>query len=128
MFTITKEFHFSASHVLYGLNDGHPCGRLHGHNYIIKVEAQAKDLDSTSFVQDYGDFKPIGDYINEHMDHRHLNEVIPGQASAENIAKYLFHKFKAQFPLLSGIGVSETPKTWAWYKPDPYQKEIKFDE
>ena len=37
MNTISKEFHFSASHQLFGLKEGHPCGRLHGHNYIVKI-------------------------------------------------------------------------------------------
>lgn len=115
-FTIEKEFHFSASHILFGLQDGHPCGRMHGHNYIIKVELSSLDLDLNSFVLDYGELKPIKMFIDDHLDHRHLNEILPGQPSAENIAMFLYNKFKTQFPLLTGIGVSETPKTWAWYR------------
>ncbi|HBU96439.1 6-pyruvoyl trahydropterin synthase family protein, partial [Thalassospira lucentensis] len=38
MFTITKQFAFSASHQLAGLDADHPCSRLHGHNYIVEVE------------------------------------------------------------------------------------------
>lgn len=37
MRTLSKEFHFSAAHRLEGLQEGHPCGRMHGHNYIIRV-------------------------------------------------------------------------------------------
>lgn len=36
-YEITKEFHFSASHQLDYLPEGHQCKRLHGHNYIVKV-------------------------------------------------------------------------------------------
>ncbi len=125
MFTITKEFHFSASHVLTGLRNEHPCGRMHGHNYIIKVELSSYGLDYTSFVQDYGDLAPIKEFIDSKLDHRHLNEILPKQPSAENIAVFLYYKFKEQFPLLSGIGVSETPKTWAWYREDE-KKAINF--
>lgn len=116
MFTITKEFHFSASHILNDLEDEHPCGRLHGHNYIIKVELSSHNLDKTGFVQDYGKLDPIKKYIDNELDHQHLNNIIPGQPSAENIAIHLFNKFKIQFPRLSAIGVSETPKTWAWFR------------
>ena len=116
MYTITKEFHFSASHILNGLRDGHPCGRMHGHNYIIKVELQRETLNEDSFVQDYNDLNPIKEYIDKELDHRHLNEIIPGQPSAENIAKHLYWKFKPEFPLLSAIEVSETPKTNCRYE------------
>lgn len=116
MFTITKEFSFSASHVLTGLRDGHPCGRMHGHNYVIKVELCSETLNADSFVQDYNDLKPIKDYIDNVLDHRHLNDIIPGQPSAENIAKHLYWKFKPEFPFLNAVEVSETPKTNCRYE------------
>jgi 6-pyruvoyltetrahydropterin/6-carboxytetrahydropterin synthase len=37
MYTISKEFNFSASHQLLGLIKDHPCGRIHGHNYTLKI-------------------------------------------------------------------------------------------
>lgn len=117
MYTIRKEFHFSASHILNGLNDGHPCGRLHGHNYKVTVELKSDTLDSTSFVQDYGDLNPIKNYIDGKLDHQHLNNVWPGmQPSAENIAQKLFQSFKPAFPMLNAIEVCETPKTVARYE------------
>ena len=116
MFVITKEFHFSASHVLTGLRDGHPCGRMHGHNYVIKVELSSVSLNKDAFVQDYNDLSPIKDYIDSQLDHRHLNEIIPGQPSAENIAKHLYWKFKPHFPFLRAVEVSETPKTNCRYE------------
>jgi 6-pyruvoyltetrahydropterin/6-carboxytetrahydropterin synthase len=117
MYTITKEFHFSASHQLNGLRDEHPCSRVHGHNYVIKVELQAPFLtEDTLFVQDYGELKSIKDWIDDKLDHRHLNDVIPGNPTAENIAYFIFHQWKRQYPLLSAIEVSETPKTNARYE------------
>ncbi|WP_189267921.1 6-pyruvoyl trahydropterin synthase family protein, partial [Streptomyces fuscichromogenes] len=57
MFTITKEFHFSASHVLDQLPSWHPCARMHGHNYIVVLELSAADdaLTPPGFVRDYRD-------------------------------------------------------------------------
>ena len=117
MYKISKEFHFSASHILYGLKPGHPCGRMHGHNYTIKVELQGTTLNNVGFVVDYNDLKPIKDYIDNRLDHRHLNDVFPDmQPSAELLARELFERFKGDFPNLMAVEVKETPKTNARYE------------
>ena len=116
MYIITKQFHFSASHQLYNLPDGHACSKLHGHNYIVEVELQSEELDERGFVIDYGELKPLADYINNALDHRHLNEVLDFQTSAENIAKHLYDFCKSIWIETTSIRVSETPKTWAEYR------------
>ena len=115
MFTISKEFHFSASHQLMGLRSDHPCGRMHGHNYIIRIFLKGSpNIDG--FVQVYGELKPISQWIDETLDHKHLNDVFDFQPSVENISKYIYDRFKNQFPLLSAIEISETPKTNCRYE------------
>lgn len=116
MFKITKEFSFSASHQLNGLSEGHPCSRVHGHNYKVKVELKSWQLNDQQMVQDYGELKPIRDWIDSTLDHRHLNDVILGNPTAEEIAKFIFWSFAGSFPLLSAVEVSETDKTWARYE------------
>lgn len=119
MYKISKQFHFSASHALLGLPDTHPCSRLHGHNYVVTVHLRAKTLDKTGFVRDYNALHPIKTYIDTHLDHRHLNDIMePLNSSAENLAKMLFDIFKPDFPELYAIEVSETPKTTAIYELD----------
>ena len=112
---ISKEFHFSASHQLKGLNDDHPCARLHGHNYIIKVFLKGEP-DKVGFVQDYNDLKPISKWIDDTLDHKHLNDVFDFQPSVELMSKFLFDMWKKDFPLLSAIEISETPKTNCRYE------------
>jgi len=117
MFTITKEFHFSASHELKKLPEDHQCFRLHGHNYIVKVELESGELNEHDFVQDYGELYKIKKYIDEKFDHRHLNEVMNNDnPTAELIAKFFYDKFIDQYPKIEAIHVSETPKTWAIYR------------
>lgn len=122
MFTISKDFTFSASHQLLGLPEGHPCARLHGHNYLVRVEVSSDSLDGTGFVLDYGDFTPFGQWIDTHLDHRHLNEEMIANPTAELLAYLLCSVFEDKVTLpdaasVSGVGVSETPKTWAWWRP-----------
>lgn len=118
MYKITKEFAFCASHQLTGLPESHPCTRLHGHNYLVKVELKSKTLNETGFVKDYRDVSSIKKWIDEMLDHSHLNEIFNFNPTAENIAEFLFRMWKKTYPELSAVEVSETPKTNARYEPD----------
>jgi 6-pyruvoyltetrahydropterin/6-carboxytetrahydropterin synthase len=121
VFRISKEFHFSASHQLHGLAEGHPCGRVHGHNYIARVTLSGEELGPEGFILDYNDLKPFGAWIDSTLDHRHLNERMPTQPSAENMARWMAEKLLDVLPLPAGVSVavaiSETPKTWAEWSP-----------
>lgn len=120
MLTIQKEFTFSASHLLDHLPADHPCTRLHGHNYLVSLELSANDgsLDKAGFVRDYRDLSRFKHWVDEVLDHRHLNEVMAGtNPSAELIARWIYQQWSEQLPELSAVRVSETPKTWAEYRP-----------
>lgn len=118
MYRITKEFHFSASHQLSHLAPEHQCARLHGHNYIVVVELAAHGLNEDGFVRDYHDLSILKRYIDDTLDHRHLNEVFGhGKVTSEYLAKHFFDWCKERFPETSAVRVSETPKTWAEFRP-----------
>lgn len=117
MYTITKQYAFSASHRLDHLPEGHPCERLHGHNYVVELVLESTDLNADGFVRDYGELAPFKHFIDEKLDHRHLNDVVPGHTSAENIARWLYDFASALWPEVVAVRVSETPKTWAEYRP-----------
>jgi 6-pyruvoyltetrahydropterin/6-carboxytetrahydropterin synthase len=119
-FRISKEFHFSASHRLDGLSDGHQCGRLHGHNYVVAIELSAAEngLDAVGFVRDYGELSAFKKWLDDELDHRHLNDVMADRnPTAEHLACWLYERWTPRFPELSAVRVSETPKTWAEYRP-----------
>ncbi|CAL9560084.1 6-carboxy-5,6,7,8-tetrahydropterin synthase [Streptomyces sp. enrichment culture] len=122
MFMISKEFHFSASHVLDRLPSWHQCARMHGHNYVVVLElsARAEDLTEAGFVRDYRDLDPFKKWLDETLDHRHLNEAMGASVSpsAENLAKWIFDSWAERVPELAAVRVSETPRTWAVYRPD----------
>ncbi|WP_120500914.1 6-carboxytetrahydropterin synthase QueD [Roseovarius sp. EL26] len=118
MYRITKEFAFSASHQLFGLPEGHQCGRLHGHNYVVMIELSGQELNANGFVRDYQELAPFKAYIDDTFDHRHLNEVLgDDMVTAERLAKHFYNWAKARWVEVSAVRVSETPKTWAEYKP-----------
>jgi 6-pyruvoyltetrahydropterin/6-carboxytetrahydropterin synthase len=119
MFTISKEFHFCASHQLTNLASNHQCARLHGHNYILVAVLAGEELNNVGFVRDYGELDKIKKHIDKHLEHRHLNDVFDFNPTAENMAKSLFEQFSQIYPELIAIRLSETLKTWAEYRPSP---------
>lgn len=120
--TISKIFEFSASHQLTGLEDEHPCSRLHGHNYAVEVSLTGT-TDYVGFVMDYRNLGFVKEFVDETLDHQHLNNMVSGNPTAENLATYLLdfvmEELREHWPEDAAriskvtVGVSETPKTWA---------------
>lgn len=118
MYIIRKSFEFCASHQLEGLCEGHPCMRNHGHNYVLTVELRAKELNAVGMVKDYRELTPVKRFIEEALDHKNLNDFLPCNPTAENMAKVFFDTFVEKLPELYAVEISETPKTSARYERD----------
>jgi 6-pyruvoyltetrahydropterin/6-carboxytetrahydropterin synthase len=118
MYTISKRFAFSASHVIGGLPSEHPCSRLHGHNYEVEVVLRSDMLDQVGFVRDYRELSALKQHIDETVDHRHLNDVLGhDRTTAEVLCKWFYDWCKERWPEVIAVRVSETPRTWAEYRP-----------
>lgn len=117
MFRISKDHHFSYSHQLGGLAPDHPCSRLHGHNAIVRVTLASCTLDSVGFVKDYAEMGPLFNWMDDQFDHKHLNDVVNFNPTAERLAEYVFTNAHHVFDLpVLAVAWSETPKTWAEYR------------
>jgi 6-pyruvoyltetrahydropterin/6-carboxytetrahydropterin synthase len=118
MYTIAKRFAFSASHTIGGLPDKHPCARLHGHNYEVEVVLQSATLDTAGFVRDFNELSELKAFIDETIDHRHLNDVLGhDRTTTEVLSKWFYDWCKSRWTEVLAIRVSETPSTWTEYRP-----------
>lgn len=122
MFTISKQFAFAASHVLSGLEDDHPCTRLHGHNYVVELVLSAEEVDRAGFVIDYRRLDAFKRFLDTRLDHTHLNDRLDVTPSAELLARFLHEWCMANLEAdivecLVAVRVSETPGTWAEHRP-----------
>ena len=85
MYYVKKRFEISAAHRL-DLCYESKCTHLHGHNWIITVECKSAVLNEHGMVTD---FTHIKDLVMKKLDHSVINDVIEGNPTAENIAKWI---------------------------------------
>ena len=112
---IGSEYHFSAAHALSCVPEGHQCRNLHGHNYkvIIKIDGGLKI--GQAMLMDFADLDLIVDPLIARLDHKHLNDVLPFEPTAELIADYLAGEIKRYLRTDYDIYVTvyETPTKFA---------------
>lgn len=113
MYTISKEFTFSASHELRQLPADHPCHNNHGHNYRVILVLQSPTVNALGMVVDYHDLNLFKDYLDKNFDHKLLNDVVGYHPTAENLAEHFYTYCKMHWPETLMVKVSETDKTWA---------------
>lgn len=85
MYYVTKRFEISGSHRLE-LSYESKCSNIHGHNWIITVCCRADGLNADGMVCDFSHIKSL---VSDRLDHRHLNDVLPFNPTAENIARWI---------------------------------------
>lgn len=110
MYYISKTFEISAAHAVLSGREG-ACETLHGHNWKITVHCRSRKLDADGMVVD---FRLIKDRIKSALDHRNLNEVLPFNPTAENIACWI----AGQIPHCYRVEVWENASNLAVYEPD----------
>lgn len=84
MYYIQKKIEVSASHQLT-LDYESKCTQLHGHNWVITIFCRSRELNKNGMVVDFSEIKRK---IKQPLDHKFLNEVLPFNPTAENIAHW----------------------------------------
>ncbi len=126
MFTIYKDYLFSAAHQIRGHQGG--CENLHGHNYRVRLHVQAPQLDRLGMVADFADLKRILAEVLGPFDHRVINDIPPfdeRNTTAELLAEFVYTE--AQGRLVAAhdgrvrvvrVEVWENDRSGAIYEPD----------
>ena len=110
MYTVIKRMEISASHSLK-LSYQSKCEKLHGHNWIITVYCRSKELDENGMVIDFTHIKQA---VEKQLDHSNLNDVLPFNPTAENIAFWVC----SQVPHCFKVEVKESEGNTAIYEKD----------
>jgi 6-pyruvoyltetrahydropterin/6-carboxytetrahydropterin synthase len=132
MFRVTREIHFCYGHRL--LNYDGKCKHLHGHNGKAVIVLEAPSLDALGMVVDFSQIKQhVGTWIDQTLDHQmilHRDDpalpflrqqsepvfVVDVNPTAENIAKLIFDRVKAQGLPVVEVTLWETESSFATYR------------
>ena len=139
MITVTKELRFEAAHRLI---NGYPgkCRNNHGHSWVVFVTAslvEGANLNPFGFVKDFGDFKPLKEWIDNTLDHativseddisfidwlaknRQNYFKVKGNPTSENLSQIIFEKAKELLNddrcVVSEVRIKETCTSEAIY-------------
>lgn len=85
MYYVQKTLEIAGSHQLK-LDYQSKCNSVHGHNWLITIYLKSEKLDSNDMVYDFTHIKEV---ITDKLDHKHLNDVLPFNPTAENIARWI---------------------------------------
>ncbi|MGL9751030.1 MAG: 6-carboxytetrahydropterin synthase QueD [Symbiopectobacterium sp.] len=104
-----KDFQFEATHHLPHVPEGHKCGRLHGHSFMVRLEITGEVDQHTGWVMGFADLKAVFNPVWQQLDHHYLNEI-PGleNPTSEVLTHWIWQQLKPTQPLLSAVLVKET--------------------
>lgn len=85
MYYVSKRIEVAFAHSL-ALDYESKCSRLHGHNAVVTVYCCAEELDQNGMVADFSHIKQT---VKQLLDHRMVNEEVPFNPTAENLARWL---------------------------------------
>ncbi|MCG2878119.1 6-carboxytetrahydropterin synthase QueD, partial [Obesumbacterium proteus] len=107
--TLFKDFQFEAAHHLPHVPEGHKCGRLHGHSFLVRIEITGEVDAYTGWVMDFAELKAAFKPILDRLDHYYLNDI-PGleNPTSEVLAQWIWQQLKHELPLLRAVLVKET--------------------
>lgn len=108
MFQLTKTIEISGAHSL-SLDYESKCTHMHGHNWLITVYLRSETLDKNGMIMD---FSEINRRIKDPLDHRNLNDVLPCNPTAENIARWVCEQLQ---PFCYRVDVQESRNNTASY-------------
>jgi len=109
MYEIKKTFEISAAHKL-DLDYPSKCAELHGHNWIITVYLRSKELNKNGMIMDFTEIKKN---ISDTLDHKILNDVLPFNPTAENLAHHICQTLA---PHCHRVDVTESENNIATYR------------
>ncbi len=111
------EFTVAASRRLTGVPADHPCARLHGHTFLVRLTVRGPIDPVTGFVIDFADLQRAWAPLHEQLDHHYMNDVPGlGNPTSERLAQWVWRALRPALPLLSLVEVRETGNSGVAYR------------
>jgi 6-pyruvoyltetrahydropterin/6-carboxytetrahydropterin synthase len=116
---LSADFTLASARWLPSVADGHPCGRMHGHTFGVRLTVRGPVDPDTGWVLDFADLSEAWAPVHEALDHRVLNDV-PGllNPTSESLAIWIWRAVRERVPQLVAVEVSETGGFRVTYRGD----------
>ncbi len=106
---LSAEFTLASARRLPAVAEGHPCGRVHGHTFHVRLVVTGEIDPHSGWVLDFADLAAAWAPVAEALDHRLLNDV-PGleNPTSEQLALWIWQALRPTVPTLSAVEIGET--------------------
>ncbi len=129
MYSVTKNIHFCYGHRL--LDYSGKCRHLHGHNGLLEIRVEKPELDKLGMVMDFVEIKAVvKKWVDDELDHKMILNVkdpmipefdkhqqpyitLPGNPTAEAIARHIYNHCRDQKLPIHSVRLWETPDSCA---------------
>ncbi len=111
------EFSIAAGRQLTGVPAEHPCARVHGHTFRVRLTVSGPVHPVTGFVIDFADVQRAFAPVHDALDHRFLNEVPGlGNPTSEHLAVWIWRQLSPSLAGLSAVEITETGSSGVVYR------------
>lgn len=109
MAELSADFALASARRLPNVAEGHPCGRLHGHTFGVRLTVRGPIDPVSGWVLDFAELATAWAPVADALDHRLLNDV-PGleNPTSERLAVWIWRELRERVPLLAAVEISET--------------------
>ncbi len=115
-FELSQSFTIESARFLPHLPQEHPCSRIHGHSFLIRLIIRGPVDQKIGWVMDYSDIQKAMEPILKLTDHQQLNKVQGLEnPTTETLCQWIYNKLKNQLPLLHQVEIKETATTSCVY-------------
>lgn len=111
---IWTEYRFEAAHFLPNVAECHPCKRVHGHSYRVRIWIESDPDPVMGWSIDFADVDKIMEPVIATYDHQLINDIFEN-TTAENLAIRIWNEVEDKLPGEISVEVSETGDTGVVY-------------
>lgn len=105
---IARVYLIEAAHRLPNVEQGHKCGRVHGHSFRITLRIGGQVDPKTGWIIDFGDIDAAFKPVHEALDHRYLNEVEGLEnPTSETLARWILQRVRLPKGSVRSVTVAE---------------------
>ncbi|MEQ8659760.1 MAG: 6-carboxytetrahydropterin synthase QueD [Gammaproteobacteria bacterium] len=110
-------FDFAAARRLPRLAATHPCSRVHGHTFMVRLVLRGEVAEESGWMVDFGSVEAHLAELRERLDHRYLNDIEGLEnPTTERLAEWLWRQLAARLDGLHEITVQEHPARGVTYR------------